>query len=156
MVHRVMRSENESTLFASTAEYYASYRPRYSERMFTYLGNRFSLDNALVLDIGCGTGEIAIPMSRYAEEVIAMDPSGEMLEEGKTKASEAKRTNIEWRIGSDADLGGISESFQLATMGRSFHWMNQERTLENLLQLVNPDGGIALFGESRCSEIQSG
>ncbi|ELZ88516.1 type 11 methyltransferase [Haloferax elongans ATCC BAA-1513] len=75
-----------------------------------------------------------------------MDPNESMLDEGRKKANNSSRSNIEWRIGSDRDVSDRLGTFQLVTMGRSFHWMDQKQTLESLLKIIRPGGGVAIFG----------
>ncbi|OGM59225.1 hypothetical protein A2955_04515 [Candidatus Woesebacteria bacterium RIFCSPLOWO2_01_FULL_37_19] len=77
----------QEDIFKGTAWYYARYRPKYPQELFKYLVIRFNLgSNGILLDLGCGTGELTIPLARYFEDVIAFDPNEEMLNEAKRKA----------------------------------------------------------------------
>ena len=59
-------------LFRSTAPYYARYRVGYPPELFTPLAERFSLDGTqLSLDLGCGTGQITIPLAAHVRQVVA-------------------------------------------------------------------------------------
>lgn len=139
----------EEAIFATTAEYYADYRPGYSARVFEYLDGRFAFtDSDRVLDLGCGTGEIGIPLAGKVGEVLAMDPNPDMLRQVERKASERARGTITTQEGSDTDLPAIEGPFKMVGMGRSFHWMNQEQTLEEVWRMLQPGGGIALIGNS--------
>lgn len=134
--------------FEGTVRYYASYRPGYSDAAIQHVRERFELDGAdRVLDLGCGTGQIAVPIAAFVDQVVGMDPNVEMLREASARADAAGRENVECVVGSDAELGGLRGSFALATMGRSFHWMAQDRTLEALARLTGPDGGVAILGD---------
>ncbi len=73
-----------------------------------------------------------------------MDPNGTMLDHARDRAAEAGVTSVEWVRGSDADLPALSGTFRLTTMGRSFHWMDQERTLDRLRGTTESGGGVAL------------
>ena len=144
-----MGSRNDSTRFRSTAEYYAQYRLTYGESAIGYLKDRYDLDDSSrVLDLGCGTGQITIPIAEYAGEVVGMDPNQEML----TKAEEAARTtgveSVEFVRGSDSNLSDDLGSFTLVTMGRAFHWMDQHRTLRRLRSMVDVGGGVAILDDS--------
>lgn len=131
--------------FASTEAYYADYRPGYGERTFEFLADRFDLDSdSRVLDLGCGAGQVTVPLAARAGRVFGMDPNRTMLEEAVARAERA-RHEIEWVVGSDAELRGIEGPFDLVTMGRSFHWMDQERTLERVHEITYPHGGVALL-----------
>ena len=136
--------------FASTEAYYADYRPGYGERTFEFLEDRFDLDgDSRVLDLGCGAGQVTVPLAARAGRVFGMDPNRAMLAEAVARAERARR-EIEWVVGSDAELAGIEGPFDLVTMGRSFHWMNQERTLERVHEITIP------MAASRCSPTASG
>ncbi len=50
----------------------------------------------VVLEIGTGTGELAVGISKYCKECIALDVSATMLEFARQKAESQKRNNIEF------------------------------------------------------------
>lgn len=140
-----MGESGDSSPFASTEEYYADYRPAYGDDALGYLVDRFALDaSARVLDLGCGAGQIALSLAPAVGEVVGMDPNEAMLRAARRRADEAGVENVAWVHGSDADLDEELGRFRLATMGRSFHWMNQRPTLDRLHDLLDPDGGVAL------------
>lgn len=143
-----MSPPDDASPFSSTEEYYAEYRPGYGDRAIEHLHGRFQLDrSARVLDLGCGAGQIAIPLSDHVGGVVGMDPNDAMLEQARARADAEGRENIEWKRGSDADLDDSLGTFRLTTMGRSFHWMDQERTLERLYRMTEPGGGIAIIND---------
>lgn len=136
---------SDESPFESAESYYARFRPGYGEAAIDHLVDRFSLgDHARVLDLGCGAGQLAIPLANHAREVVAMDPNEAMLRETRTAAAEAGRENLSYVHGGDADLHDGMGPFRLTTMGRSFHWMEQRATLETLRAVTEPAGGIAL------------
>lgn len=141
-----MTPTEDASRFESTAGYYAKYRPGYASETFQYLIDRFALnDSHRVLDLGCGTGEIAIPLARHVGEVVGMDPNDEMLDHARDRAISSGQENIEWARGSDAELHEARGTFHMVTMGRSFHWMDQARTLRQLRGVIDPGGGIAIL-----------
>lgn len=136
--------------FRGTAPYYARFRPGYPDGFFACLVEAFRLDGTgRVLDLGCGTGQIALPIARHCAQVVAMDPEAEMLGEARRAADEAGVGNISFVAGGSADLGRLREQlgmFRLVTMGSSFHWMDREATLATLAQMVVPGGGLVVAG----------
>ena len=59
-------TESYKDLFRGTAWYYARYRSGYPEAFFKLVRNKFELSKVdRVLDLGCGTGQIAIPVCRF-------------------------------------------------------------------------------------------
>ena len=52
-----------------------------------------------VLDIGCGTGSLALELAPHVEHVHAMDISAEMLRHGRRKAAAAGADNVTFHHG---------------------------------------------------------
>jgi len=80
------------------------------------------------------------------DDVVAMDPEPDMIAEGRAQADLAGVSNLEFRHGSSEDLSPALGRFRLVTMGNSFHWMDRQRTLDALYDLVTDGGGIAVVG----------
>ncbi|MDV7349421.1 class I SAM-dependent methyltransferase [Halorubrum distributum] len=59
----------------------------------------------VVLDLGAGTGAIALPVAEDAERVLARDISEGMMEEGRRKAEERGLDNVEFAYGEFRDPG---------------------------------------------------
>ena len=82
-------------LFASTAPYYARYRPAYRESMFAILRETFGLDGrGVLLDLGCGTGSLAIPLAPMFERVLAIDPDDAMRAEAESESHASSASPI--------------------------------------------------------------
>jgi ubiquinone/menaquinone biosynthesis C-methylase UbiE len=133
-------------LFRSTATYYARYRAGYPPQLFDHLAERFHLDRTqTVLDLGCGTGQLAIPLSGHIARVIAVDPEPAMLAEAARLAGEHSADNIEWRRGDSFHLSELDlPALDLVTMGASFHWMDRDATLAALDRLIVPGGAVVI------------
>ena len=99
-----------------------------------------------VLDLGCGPGPLARRFAAIAGEVVAMDPTPEMLSLARALAGES--ANIRFVAGSSYDLGPALGRFHLVVMGRSFHWMDRVDTLKRLDRMIEPAGAVALFHDS--------
>ena len=144
---------NSKDVFNGTAYYYARFRPNYSDDVYNYLIDKFKLnkDNSIVLDLGCGTGQIALKIANNVAKVYAIDPQEDMLKEGEVLAGENNIENIDWLVGQDKDINNLlsSKNITLTTMGRSFHWMNREQVCEDLYKLTTTNGGIAIIGDSK-------
>ncbi|ELZ34746.1 methyltransferase domain-containing protein [Halorubrum terrestre] len=59
----------------------------------------------VVLDLGAGTGAIALPVAEDAERVLARDISEGMMEEGRRKAEQRGLDNVEFAYGEFRDPG---------------------------------------------------
>jgi SAM-dependent methyltransferase len=136
------------TIYEGTASYYSRFRPKYPPSLVSLVRENFRLDGTgRLLDLGCGPGPVAIALAHLFEEVVAMDPDDAMRAEGERIARERGIRNIKWRFGGSKDLSSALGQFRLVTMGNSFHWMDRERTLDALYDLVTDGGGIAVVGE---------
>jgi SAM-dependent methyltransferase len=136
-------------LFAGTAWHYARYRPGYPQAFLDDVVRQFGLDGTgRLLDLGCGTGQLTLPLAQHGAEAVGMDPEPEMLAEAAGQAQAADITNVNWVQGSSTDLPGDLGCFRLVTMGRSFHWMDRQRVLAALGDMVDVDGGIVLANDS--------
>ena len=65
-----------------------------------------------VLDVGCGTGRHAIPMAKKGAQVLALDPSPEMLAKARKKAQK-EDLKIVFRLGTVESVGSDIGEFDL-------------------------------------------
>ena len=134
--------------FRSTVAYYERYRLGYPDRLIARVAALAGLAAGdPVLDLGAGTGMLAVGFARLGMAVIAMDPEPDMLAACEERARTAGVT-VALRQGSSYDLSPDIGAFKLVTMGRSFHWMDRAATLAMLDRIVTPDGGVALFHDA--------
>ena len=69
-------------LFTGAAWWYARYRPGYPAPFFRHLITRFGLDGTgRLLDLGCGTGQLRLPLAPQVADAVGVDPQLEMLAE---------------------------------------------------------------------------
>ncbi len=141
--------EPKGSLFAGTAWHYARYRPGYPQAFVDDLVRQFHLDGTgRLLDLGCGTGQLTLPLAQHVADAVGMDPEPGMLAEAAGQAAANGVTNVTWAQGSSTDLPGDLGRFRLVTMGRSFHWMDREQVLAVLDDMVDDDGGVVLANDS--------
>src|SRR5258708_21674371 len=133
----------EPRRFRSAASAYAArapYAPRLFERVVALVPLR-ATDR--VLDLGCGTGAIALALAPRVGHVIGVDPEPEML----ARAAAASAT-VEWIAGSSYDLAQLRDRLgrlRAVTIGRAFHWMDRAATLAELDRSIDRDGAVVLF-----------
>lgn len=89
----------------------------------------------MVLDAGCGTGELAYALALKGAEVLAIDYSKNAIEMGKRKFKH-KNLTFEYR-----DLNSVSGEFDVITMlGAIEHTDDPFETLKKLKHLTKDDG----------------
>lgn len=135
-------------LFAGTAEYYARYRLDYPEAVYGELERAFRPDGkGVLLDLGTGTGLIALHLAHRFRRVVALDVSEEMLAEARRLAAERGVANVGWRRLAAEDLASLDATteggpYRVATLGSAFHWMDQPRVLDLLYDRIEQGGGV--------------
>ena len=133
--------------YRSAAAHYEQGRVPYAAALIRRVAEVTGLSSRhRVLDLGCGPAPLARRFAPLAREVIAIDPSPEMLTAARALAGNA--TNIRFLAGSSYDLGSDLGHFHLVVMGRSFHWMDRVETLRRLDRMIEPAGALALFQDS--------
>jgi len=139
---------DERELFKGTAWYYSHYRFGYPQEFFDYVTELFNLDTqSRVLDLGCGTGQIALPLAKRVAEVVGVDPEQDMLDEAAKQAEKSGIKNIKWVLKKAEDIDESLGNFKLTTMGASFHWMDQKRVLQNIYDRTEKGGGVVLVSD---------
>lgn len=134
--------------FAHAARHYTTGRPGYPAGLIGRVADLVELGpKDRVLDLGSGSGFLAIGFAAHAGQVAAIDPSPEMRDAARSNAA-AAGVAIDVIEGSSYTLGDSLGRFRLVTIGRAFHWMDRADTLRRLETLVEPDGAVALFSDT--------
>ncbi|WP_082641372.1 class I SAM-dependent methyltransferase [Bradyrhizobium yuanmingense] len=132
--------------FRGAARYYARHWKTYPEDLIRSLVRICRLTtSSRALDLGAGTGQMAIPLARWVGDLLFVDPSDEMVEEGKRMAEAAGVTNLDFLVSRSEDLDKPESSFDIATIAGSFHWMDREAVLQRLDKMIKPGGCVAII-----------
>jgi len=91
------------------------YAPALYERVLALVPDR-----CRALDLGCGPGKVAIVLADHFDEVVALDPSGPMLAEGRA-ADAGRHPNIAWTLGK-GETYQDDQGFDLVAAGTAIHW----------------------------------
>ncbi|MEK7090770.1 MAG: class I SAM-dependent methyltransferase [Patescibacteria group bacterium] len=142
-------SYDSQELFKDTAKGYASFRTGYPKEFFDHVIKYFGLNGkGRLLDLGCGTGQVAIPLAPHFEEVVGVDPAEGMLAEAEKIAEKSGIKNIKWILKKAEDISSELGQFRLASFGASFHWMEQDKVLVKLYPMIEPGGGLVMVSGS--------
>jgi len=96
-----------------------------------------------LLDIGCGTGELARRLAPFVDRVDAVDFSHAMLELAKTLPG-GDAPNIRW-IESAVEDAELQPPYALITAGESLHWMEWDVVLPKLARALAANGMLAVL-----------
>ena len=95
-----------------------------------------------VLDVGCGTGDLARRLAPLVEHVDAVDFSAAMLEQGRRLAG-GDAPDLRWTLGAIENVP-LAGPYALVTAGESLHWMEWEVALPRLAAALSPRGVLAI------------
>lgn len=126
------------------------HRPPYPPATFPILAGLIGTAPRTVLDIGCGTGDIARHLAPLVDRVDAVDISAPMIDLGK-RLSGGDDPRLRWILGR-AETATIDPPYALVTAGESLHWMQWDVLLPRLRWLLVPDGVLAIVGRSSVAE----
>lgn len=94
-----------------------------------------------MLDVGCGTGHLAITLAEHFDEVVGIDLSGPMLEIAKRERAAANITYLQGDIDSLEPEG----TFDMICSSTTFHHLpDPGGTAQRLAQKLEPEGVIAI------------
>jgi SAM-dependent methyltransferase len=139
-----------STFTGPVAEFYARFRRGYPPAVVDRLADALGLDSrSHVVDIGCGTGQLTLPLAARTRAALGVDVEPDMLRLARRAALDAGTGNVTWLLASDAELGALvaltgGHAFDAATIGQALHWMDAPRLFRTLRRLVRPGGGVAV------------
>jgi SAM-dependent methyltransferase len=132
------------------ADFYHRYRHGYPGPVLDALAGTFGLtDQDVVVDLGCGTGQLTLPMAARVRAVVGVDPEPDMLQRARQAARERVSRNVTWMIGADTDIPALrrllgDNSVAAVTIGQALHWMSHEDLFRAAVPLVRPGGGVAV------------
>ena len=137
------------TAFAGVAEAYQRYRVPYPDDVFDCIVREYALDGrGRLLDVGCGTGYVCLPLSAWFEDVVAIDPEPDMLRVAARAARERAAKNVRFLCMRGEDVPQALAPLRLVTFGNSFHWTDRFEVANALFPLTAPGGGLVAIASS--------
>jgi len=107
-------------------------------------------DTWRVLDIGTGTGHTALAFAQHVHDVVALDLTEEMLDEGRKLADERGVRNVAFQTGDVHQLPReLDASFDLVTCRRAAHHFSHiARAIGEMKRALRPGGTLLIDDRS--------
>jgi SAM-dependent methyltransferase len=129
---------DSSNLFGRVAEEYELGRPSWPLAALELVERELQLGpGSNVLELGAGTGKLTRLLLGRFEGVVAVEPDPAMraLLPSAANALEGTAENIP----------APDHSFAAVLCGESFHWFDWPRAIPEVVRVLEPSGGLALF-----------
>jgi ubiquinone/menaquinone biosynthesis C-methylase UbiE len=126
-------------------------RPPYPPELFSVLGALLPPGSRSVLDLGCGTGDIALGLIGTAERIDAVDPSHAMLRVASSR-DQADHPSLSWCCAS-AEEFGFDQRYGLVVAAESLHWMDWDIVLPRMARCLLPGGQLAIVGRVSSTSV---
>ena len=127
--------------FNGFADLYDEGRPKLPNKSLEILKKYLKNDIELIVDIGCGTGNSTEICTNYANKVIGIEPSEDMLK----KAKEKENDKLKFQKGFGNDTGLDSNIADLLICSQAFHWMEPTSTISEVSRILKKDGVFAII-----------
>lgn len=118
-------------------------RPPYPDEVFSLIAASAPSNAPRVLDLGCGTGDLARRLTAIAERVDAVDRSAAMIAEGKSLLG-GDAPNLRWIVGRTEDAP-LDPPYDLVTAAESLHWMEWQPVLQRVRAALVPGGSLVVI-----------
>ena len=129
--------------FNEAAELYDKMRPLYPDTVIDQIVSSADLKpGSTVFEIGCGTGQLTVPLAKRNFKVTAIDRGEELVRLATYKCRDFPNVEIsnipfeEWHS---------TEKFDLITAAQVFHWLEPVSTLSKVSSLLLTGSCIALI-----------
>ncbi len=135
-----------SALFGGTADWYARYRPPYPCGLLGLIRTHYDAQlGGRLLDLGCGTGHLLLPLAGDFREAVGIDPEAEMIAAARQGAAARGIGNATYRVMPAEAIDAALGRFDLVVCGNALHWMDQTRVLRLCHERLNPAGGMVVI-----------
>jgi SAM-dependent methyltransferase len=136
-------------LYQGTAGYYDRYRLPYPAEMLDDLVQRAGVSGqGRLLDLACGTGQLAFPLRRRFAEVWAVDREPDMVDVVREKAAATGAGGIRPTVSDAETLDCAPGHFELTVIGNAFHRLDRHAVAGRVLGWLRPGGCLALCWSS--------
>lgn len=132
-------------LYQGMAELYDTYRLAYPQELMSDLADRAGADGTgRLLDLACGTGQVAFALRDRFAEIWAVDQEPGMIAVAARKAA-SDSSRFRFLVGAAEDLDVPPATFDLVTVGTAFHRLRRDVVAASVRHWLRPGGHLALL-----------
>lgn len=131
--------------FGHVADDYAKYRDEIPSVIFEQLKERnVEFEGKIAIDLGSGTGIFSRAMAEKGALVTGVEPEINLIEQAVIK-DESLGLHINYLHSSAEELTTHSESCDIITALRSWHWFNRQLVNEQVMRVLKKGGYLVVI-----------
>jgi SAM-dependent methyltransferase len=137
-------------LYRGTAQYYDRFRLSYPDALISDLVHRTGASGQeRLLDLACGTGQLAFALRSSFTEVWAVDQEPDMVAVVAAKAASCQGSpRVLPVVASAEELDAPASHFSVIVIGNAFHRLPRDLVARRVHGWLQPDGFLALCWSS--------
>ncbi len=137
--------------FSKTVENYLAFRPGYPSEIIKFMQENLGLNaDAVVADIGSGTGKLTLLFVKNGNPTFGVEPNTEMRFAAEQLFSGFQ--NFKSINGTAENTGLKDDSVDFIIAGQAFHWFDPQKTKTEFQRVLKKDGKILLIWNKRMDE----
>ena len=128
--------------FDEVAELYDRARPEYPQELLADLVKLAGIQpGCRLLEIGCGTGQLTVPLAQKGCEIVALDIGAAMVAVARRKL--AAYPNVSVITAAFEDWPLPNQHFDVVATATAFHWLDPAIRVHKAADALRPGGALA-------------
>jgi SAM-dependent methyltransferase len=137
--------ERRRATFDKVAQLYDRARPGYPEQLFRDLERIAGTGpGCRLLEIGCGTGQLTLPLAQQGCKIVALDLGPNMAAIAGEKLKPYPKVKV--IVAAFEDWPLPSEPFDVVASSSAFHWIDPAVRFKKSAETLRPGGALATIG----------
>lgn len=122
--------------FSGFAARYRDARPTYPRELWQWLAGQCA-ERKVVWDAACGSGQAAVALTEFFEDVFASDASRQQI------AHAIRHPDVQYREEPAEECGMSDATADLVVIAQALHWVDRPRFYAEARRVLKPGGAIA-------------
>jgi len=129
--------------FDSVADLYDRYRSPYPEEVVDDVITSSHLrDGSRVLEIGCGTGQLSVPLAQHGVELVAVELGQNLATHARRNLEPFPSARVE--VSSFEDWPLPSQKFDAVVSASAFHWLDPKVRFSKSAEALRAEGYLTI------------
>lgn len=142
LLDRVRKCRRDCALFSGKQQMYEDCRPGWPEEAVRCIRETVGED-AVIADLGSGTGKLAVLCAPWAGRVYAVEPGVQMRRMLRARTESLGQVQV---VAAAAESTGLPEhSVDAVTIAEAYHWFDNDAARAEIRRILRPGGYVFLL-----------